>query len=43
MARETPRRPLFDEVDDWLDRIQLVDEGDDEVAKFLDSDRKSVV
>ena len=37
MARETPRRPLFDEVDDWLDRIQLVDEGDDEVAKFLDS------
>lgn len=29
-------KPLFDEVDDWLDRLQLVDENDDEVAKFLD-------
>jgi uncharacterized membrane protein YeaQ/YmgE (transglycosylase-associated protein family) len=35
--RHAPAKPLFDEVDDWLDRIQLVDEGDDEVAKFLDS------
>jgi hypothetical protein len=30
-------RSVFDEVDGWLDRIQLVDEDDDEVARFLDS------
>jgi hypothetical protein len=30
-------KSVFDEVDDWLDRVQLVDEGDDEVARFLDS------
>jgi hypothetical protein len=28
---------VFDEVDDWLDRIQIVDESDDDVAHFLDS------
>jgi hypothetical protein len=32
-----PTRSVFDEVDQWLDRVQLVDEGDEEVAKFLDS------
>jgi hypothetical protein len=30
-------KSVFDEVDDWLDRVQLVDEGDDEVARFLDT------
>jgi hypothetical protein len=30
-------KSVFDEVDDWLDRIQIVDEGDDEVARFLDT------
>jgi hypothetical protein len=30
-------KSVFDEVDDWLDRVQIVDEGDDEVARFLDS------
>jgi hypothetical protein len=35
--RHTPAKPLFDEVDAWLDRIQLVDEGDEEVGRFLDS------
>jgi hypothetical protein len=30
-------KSVFDEVDDWLDRVQLVDEGDEEVARFLDS------
>ena len=34
--RHAATKPLFDEVDDWLDRIQLVDENDDEVARFLD-------
>ena len=28
---------VFDDVDAWLDRVQIVDEGDDEVAKFLDT------
>src|SRR4029079_38041 len=28
---------VFDDVDAWLDRLQIVDEGDDEVAKFLDT------
>jgi hypothetical protein len=30
-------RSVFDDVDQWLDRLQLVDEGDDEVASFLDT------
>jgi len=29
--------PVFDEVDAWLDRIQLVDEDDEAVQSFLDS------
>lgn len=37
MRRRSPAKPLFDEVDAWLDRIQLIDEGDDEVAKFLNT------
>lgn len=28
-------RTVFEEVDDWLDRIQLIDEGDEAVAAFL--------
>jgi len=28
---------LFDDVDAWLDRVQIVDESDDEVARFLDT------
>ena len=28
---------VFDDVDAWLDRVQIVDEGDDEVARFLDT------
>lgn len=38
MARRRAQaaKPLFDQVDDWLDRIQIVDENDDEVARFLD-------
>jgi len=28
---------VFDDVDAWLDRLQIVDEGDDEVARFLDT------
>jgi hypothetical protein len=27
---------MFDQVDTWLDRVQIVDENEDEVAKFLD-------
>lgn len=34
--RRAAGKTLFDEVDDWLDRIQLVDEDDDQVATFLD-------
>jgi hypothetical protein len=30
-------KSVFDDVDAWLDRVQIVDEGEDEVAKFLDS------
>jgi hypothetical protein len=30
-------RSVFDDVDDWLDRVQLVDEGDEQIAGFLDS------
>ena len=41
-TRPLPRRrqqgsSVFDDVDAWLDRVQIVDEGDDEVAKFLDT------
>jgi hypothetical protein len=35
--RRQTGKSVFDDVDAWLDRIQIVDEGDDEVAKFLDS------
>jgi hypothetical protein len=35
--RRQQGKSIFDDVDAWLDRIQIVDEGDDEVAKFLDS------
>ena len=34
--REHPAKSVFDDVDDWLNRVQLVDEGDEEIAKFLD-------
>ena len=37
MAREHPAKSVFDDVDDWLDRIQLVDKGDEEIGNFLDS------
>src|SRR4051812_16433840 len=37
MAHGGPAKSVFDDVDDWLDRVQLVDEGDEEIAKFLDS------
>ena len=30
-------KSVFDDVDAWLDRVQLVDEGDEEIASFLDS------
>lgn len=30
-----PRKPVFEEVDEWLDRLQIVDEGDEAVAAFL--------
>jgi len=33
----SPAKSVFDDVDQWLDRLQLVDEGDDEVASFLDT------
>ena len=36
-GREHPAKSVFDDVDDWLDRIQLVDEGDEEIGNFLDS------
>jgi hypothetical protein len=36
-GRRSATRSVFDDVDQWLDRIQLVDEGDDEVARFLDT------
>jgi hypothetical protein len=36
-GRRSTTRSVFDDVDQWLDRIQLVDEGDDEVASFLDT------
>lgn len=35
--RHSPGKPVSDEVDQWRDRIQLVDEGDEEVGRFLDS------
>lgn len=34
--RAQAAKPLFDQVDDWLDRIQIVDENEDDVARFLD-------
>jgi hypothetical protein len=37
MRRRTAATPVFDEVDAWLDRLQLVDEDDETIAKFLDS------
>jgi hypothetical protein len=37
LGRRSPAKSVFDEVDDWLDRIQIVDEGDDEVASFLET------
>jgi hypothetical protein len=36
-SRRTPANPVFDEVDAWLERVQLVDEDDETIAKFLDS------
>jgi hypothetical protein len=30
-------KSVFDDVDQWLDRLQIVDENDDEVATFLDT------
>lgn len=36
-GRRSTTRSVFDDVDQWLDRLQLVDEGDDEVASFLDT------
>lgn len=35
--RHADTRSVFDEVDDWLDRLQVVDEDDDQVASFLDT------
>jgi len=35
--RERPAKSVFDDVDAWLDRVQIVDESDDDVAKFLDT------
>jgi hypothetical protein len=35
--RGRPDGSVFDQVDDWLDRVQIVDAPDDQVAKFLDS------
>ena len=39
MPRRRGRTPgsVFDDVDQWLDRVQIVDQSDDDVAKFLDS------
>jgi hypothetical protein len=36
-GRRSTTRSVFDDVDQWLDRIQLVDEDDDQVASFLDT------
>jgi hypothetical protein len=35
--RRSPTRSVFDQVDEWLDRVQIVDEGDDAVARFLET------
>jgi hypothetical protein len=35
-GREHQAKSVFDDVDDWLNRVQLVDEGDEEIANFLD-------
>jgi hypothetical protein len=37
MRARAPAKPVFDEVDAWLDRLQLVDDDDETIAKFLDS------
>src|SRR5690242_11485638 len=29
--------PVFDQVDQWLERVQVLDESDEKVASFLDS------
>jgi hypothetical protein len=36
-GRQSPAKSVFDEVDEWLDRVQIVDENDDQVASFLDT------
>jgi len=33
----SPAGSVFDQVDGWLDRVQIVDANDDEVAGFLDT------
>jgi hypothetical protein len=35
--RRQQGKSVFDDVDAWLDRVQIVDENEDEVARFLDS------
>lgn len=35
--RAHPTGTVFDQVDDWLGRVELVDQDDDQVAKFLDT------
>jgi hypothetical protein len=35
--RAQPAKSVFDDVDAWLNRVQVVDESDDEVANFLDT------
>jgi hypothetical protein len=37
MARRQPTKSVFDDVDAWLDRVQIVDEDDEQIAKFLDT------
>ena len=36
-SRRSSAKSVFDEVDVWLDRVQIVDEDDEEVARFLDT------
>jgi hypothetical protein len=36
-GRHSPAKSVFDEVDEWLGRVQIVDEDDDQVAGFLDT------
>jgi hypothetical protein len=35
--RSSPTGSVFDQVDSWLERVQIVDANEDEVASFLDS------